>query len=760
MTKKAQHLTGCEVCPLNDCIRVPGEGPEKATLVIVGEAPGAVEVKMKRPFVGPSGHLLDTVLQQAGLRRESAYITNAVCCTTLPPSTPKSKAVSCCSSRLIEEVRSKSPVVVLVLGKIAAKSLLGINKSIEELRGTVRWVDHLGAHVVVTYHPAYVLRNPRLHRDLLADVTKAKSLLESPERVSVKPTIQYFAVGSLQELAVFLNENDPPAAAVDVEVDSSGNVLCLGISTEEGKALVIPGDVLYCASSAVGKWLSRRKVIGHNTKFDLKVLRSAGITGIEVNGDTMLQAYVLNPLLGGHGLKQLVREHLDYYDDYSAEVDPYYKAMEKCPREVLYRYNAHDAAFTLMLYNKLSRQLDDLDRKVLDTLLYPASNALLDMECLGIAVDTEYLRQLDGILERELEELERELCEVAGVEFNPRSPKQLLDVMYKKLKLPVPARLSTDKKALDLLSRVCDHPFIELLRKYRERHKFHSTYVRALLSAVSPDGRVRTTFNLHTTVTGRLSSSNPVNLQNQPKTPEARNIFVATPGYMLIEADLKNAEVRGWAWYSRDENLRRAIVESGVDIHRATASLMWSLKPEEVTDAQRTYGKRLTFGTLYGMDAATLASDLGVSVQEAVELQNRFFAAYPRGREWIVEQQKRVRKEGVFVTPFGRKLRFTHNPNDPSEIDRTAVNYPIQSLCSDIALSGLIRLHEKIKRGELGDTRLLVTVHDSVLLETREPVEEMARTVKEIMEVDVLDGWIPFEAEVKIGEKWGSLEEC
>lgn len=762
---KVRRPTGCEACPLNGCIKVPGEGPEKAPLVIVGEAPGVVELRMKRPFVGPTGQLLNTVLQQAGLKRKDIFITNAVICMPLPPVIPKAREINCCKERLLNEVRSRSPQVILALGRIAMKALLGINKSIKEERGTVRWADHLGAHVVLAYHPAHILRNPRLHRDLLADVAKAKSLAEhaSTGAVSVTQptTIEHTIIDDGNALLHYMNTTrSHPVVALDTETASDGKLLCVGLSVEEGKAVVVTERALQGTSSALGDWLAKKVCVGHNLKHDIKVLRAHGIWGVSTGGDTMLEAYVLNPLLGGHGLKQLVREYLDYYEDYSAEVEPYYKEMENCPRELLYRYNAVDAALTLMLHRALACRLDGDDMRVLKQLLYPASDALADIEQLGVMVDLAYLNELDAALAEELKQIVSELHRVAGVEFNPNSPKQLLDVMYKRLGLPVPARLSTDKKALGILVQVCDHPFPPLLLKYRERHKFHSTYVKGLLRAVHPDGRVRTTFNLHTTVTGRLSSSNPTNLQNQPKTPEARNAFVATPGYTLVEADLKNAEVRGWAWYSRDEDLRRAIVESGVDVHRATACLMWGLKPEEVTEEQRTYGKRLTFGTLYGMDAKTLASDLGISVPEAVELQNRFFAAYPRGREWIVEQQQQVREKGVFVTPFGRKLRFTHNPNDPSEIDRTAINYPIQSLCSDIALSALIRLRRKIKNGELGDTRLLLTVHDSILLETQEnPVEEVAREVKKEVEQDVLDGWMPFEADVKVGKRWGELKE-
>lgn len=681
MGKTKKKPAGCESCSLNGRIKVYGEGPDKAPLVIVGEGAGQQELILKRPFVGPSGSLLTAALNSAGIKREDVYITNAVLCMTTPPRTPKASEVECCRNRLLEEIKSRSPKVIIALGKIATKALLGIYKPISDIRGSLRQATHLNAYVIPTYHPAAILRNPRLHRDFVADINKAKHLLSNPETVMSNITVNYKVIESPADAEQFLDDTDKyPVVALDVETGSRGELLCVGFSLADCEAVVVPADIFNSLAENFDCWLSKKLCVGHNLKFDLRVLRGNGVYLPTTGGDTMLQSYVLNPLVGGHGLKQLVREVLDYYDDYSEEVADYYRTMELCPKDVLYRYNAHDAALTLLIYKKHLEMLDDTDNALLHNILYPASDALLDMEDTGVAVDIEYLNKLRDELGTEIGNLVMEMQKIAGVNFNPRAQKQLLDVLYNKLELPIPGRLSTDKKAIALLEKVCDHPIISLLQKYRDRYKFYSTYVLSLLEAADSDGRVRTTFNLHTTATGRLSSSRPLNLQNIPRTPEARNIFIATPGYTLVEADLAQAEVRGWAWYSRDEALKKAIIESGVDVHTATACLMFGLKPEEVTKEQRTYGKRLTFGTLYGMDAKTLAADLGVSIQYAQELQTLFFKAYKRGRQWIAEQQARVRRDGMFITPFGRKLRFAYNPNDPSEINRTAVNYPIQCL--------------------------------------------------------------------------------
>lgn len=758
--KQKTPETGCAACPLAGHTRVPGEGPEDARLVIVGEAPGAAEIRERRPFVGPSGKVLDSVLRQAGVNREDVYITNAILCMENPPRSARAKEVFCCRERLIAEVCGRRPKVILALGKVAVKALLGINQPMKELRGAVRWANHLEAHVVPTYHPAHILRSPRLHRDLFADVAKAKSLLTAPPAKVASCDISYVVASGVRDVVGFLRKAErAPAVALDTETASDGALLCLGLSAEPGKALVIPQDVFVQVRGLLKAWLPRLVCVGQGLKHDIKVLRSHGVPGIATGGDTMLQAYVINPLVGGHGLKQLVREHLDYYEDYSAPIEPFYKHMEDCPRSALYEYNAKDAALTLVLYHTLEKKLDENHRRVLEQLLYPASDALADMEYTGVLVDRDYLHELEGRLAEEIEILIAEMQKLVGRSFNPNSPKQLAEVMYDGLGLPIPVRRSTDKDALDVLHRVHPHPFVEKLVEYRSRHKFLTTYVRKLLAASSgPDGRVRTTFNLHTTATGRLSSSSPLNLQNIPRTGEARNAFIATPGYTLVEGDLEQAEVRCWAWYSRDEALRRAIVDSGADVHTTMASAAWRIPPENVTPELRQKGKRLVFGTMYGMDAGTVASQLDISLAEAQELQQSLFQAYPQGRRWMQERRAQVLAgNDVFTTPFGRKLYLAGG--EVGERIRQSINYPIQSLASDLTLAALIRLHRGIKRGKFGNTRLLLTVHDSILLETAENAVEVAYAVKEEMEREVLDGWMPFTAETKTGEKWGSLQK-
>lgn len=752
----------CATCPLNDeGTRVHGEGLEKARVVIVGEAPGTTELRLKRPFVGRSGQLLDEMLRQAGMRRSDVYITNAVLCMPLSPRTPKPHEIRCCRQRLIEEVKARSPKVIVALGKIAVKSLLNLNTSMADERGAVHRSPELNAPVLVTYHPAAVLRNVRLYRDLLGDMKKIPDLLGGVSYAANQP-IRYFMVRERADLIRLVqNTAHLTDMAYDVETDSAGRLLCLGVSLNEYEAHVIVEDALE-QTNLLSMWMNSKRLIGHNTKFDRQALWRHGVRGdLKTGGDTMLMSYLLDPFVGQHGLKHLVREHLSFYEDYSAFVgSAEKKRMEDVPKEALYRYNAYDAALTFLLYRKLNAQIqaDAGYTAALNHLMYPGFDALADMEYLGIQVDVPYLNTLNAQLLEERAQLKEQMKEMVNKEFNPNSTPQLVQVLYKDLELPIPTRLSTDKKALDLLERFTHHPFLKMLRDYRSKSKFHSTYVKGLLAAKDAVDRVHTTFNMHVTATGRLSSSHPVNLQNIPRESEARNIFIASPGYTLIEGDLVQAEVRGWALLSGDENLRKAIL-SGMDMHSFTASLMFGVPAESVTKDQRTKAKRVTFGVLYGMTAETLASDLNISLNEAAQLQKNLFAKYSQGHAWIKEIQTRLREELEYRTIFGRKLRFIVTPDNVSEAMRQMVNYPIQNLASDITLSALVRIHKKIKAGLLGDTRLLLTVHDSILAETREDTDEVARIIQSEMEAPVANGRIPFAADIKIGTAWGKMQK-
>ncbi|WP_026487659.1 DNA polymerase [Caldanaerobius polysaccharolyticus] len=747
----------CDSCGLREFPFVPGYGPDTAEVVIVGEAPGDTEVMQGKPFVGKAGQLLSKVLEEAEIDRTQCYITNSCLCRPIPHRAPKAAEIKACRERLIGEVKERLPKVVIALGNAAVYALIG-RANISDVHGTMNWCADVNAYVVPTYHPAAVLRSPSLYVDLIRDVKRAASLLTEKKYVTVSPDVEYVTLHTYDHILELVERlKSVSEVAIDVETASNSKLLCIGLSWKCNTAVVVTQEALADPRTVplLDEALKDKKLIGHNLKYDIQVLWRNGFTTPHVGADTMLMHYTLDERPGEHKLKPLVRRYLNL-GDYDAPIKEYYSHMEDCPPNELWKYNAYDAASTLALQKVLEQELDSDATWLLHNMLYPAANVLARVEYTGVLVDRQYLQETATKLKAETQALEQEMFQLAGREFNPRSPKQLVQLLYYDLKLPIPnGKYSTDEESLMAVQEF--HPLPAKILEYRGKVKMLRTYVDALLEAADEDGRVRTTFNLHGTVTGRLSSSNPINLQNIPKTPEARNSFIATPGYTLVEGDLSQAEVRVLAWYCKDPNLIKALSEGG-DMHIRTASIMFRKKPEEVTPEMRQAAKRITFGLIYGKTVESLARDLGISVTEAQELYDRFFAAFPRVKEWIHAQQQLVLATGVTTTPFRRKRHFDLiTGENRSEVMRQAVNTPIQSTASDITLSAIIRIGHQLQNNP--NTRMLLTVHDSILLETKEDPVEVARWLKQEMVGHVLDGTIPFDAEVKIGQRWGSLEE-
>jgi len=647
---------------------------------------------------------------------------------------------------------------VVALGNAANQALLGRGNSLGDTHGTINWSDRLNCHVMATYHPAAVLRSPGYYIDLVNDMRRAVNFLSEGVAKASTSAVEYVTLHNYdQVLELYERLQSLSTVVLDVETASTGELLCVGIGWRSDKVVVVTKSALNDprVPKILNEALKDKNIIGHNLKYDIKRLWAAGMPDVRVGDDTMLMHYTLDERPGEHKLKPLVMRYLNV-PDYDKAIQPYYKKMETCPEPLMWKYNACDVGYTHALHSVLARELGGDERFVLYNLLYPAANVLARMEYLGVMIDRQYLTDKHCELQDKADTLEQKMFTLVGKEFNPRSPKQLLQILYNDLGLPIPGgRMSTDEAALTML--VDFHPLCNKVLEYRKTLKLLRTYVDALLEAADSNDRVHTNFNLHGTVTGRLSSSDPVNLQNIPKDGGIRRAFIATPGYTMIEGDLSQAEVRVLAWFCKDPNLISALA-SGGDMHVRTASIMFRKRPEEVTPQMRQAAKRLTFGIIYGMSPESLAAEIGVTHTEAVELQDLFFGAFPRVKEWIRYQQQSVCTLGYVDTPFNRKRRFEFiTPENKAEILRQAVNAPIQSTASDITLSALIRIGQRL--GNSDGTRLLLTVHDSILLETREDPVEVAHWVKSEMVSDVLDNTVPFDADVKIGQNWGELKE-
>lgn len=753
----------CATCPYNSCTYVKGSG-KAGGIMLVGEAPGPEELKVRVPFIGKSGKLLTKVLKEVGIDRDNVWITNTVKCMCDPMETPKAKTIKLCAQYLWEEIKQVNPQLIVTLGRVPASALTKV-KALGRERGSLHYTP-TGIPIVVTYHPAYILRNPVAIRELRKDLQFASDYTKQRAEITYQP-IQWQRVRP-EDTSALITKYQPEhysAVAYDVETFSRDNtLLCLGLSFEEGKAHVLDPNSVSWYATQLTQLFKNKDCIAHNKAFDYNVLRKYGVV-MGKTVDTMLQSYILNGTVSAevksiHGLKRLVREELRIFDDYTKDIDPYYPTeLHKAPLEVLYNYNAHDAGYTYLLHQAHSAKLTEQNNTYLEEILYPALEVVTEMENNGIKVDVPLLQEMQQELTEETNYLQRRARWLTGVDINLKSSGQMLWLLYEKLQLPVPmlskkGTLTASREAINiLLDFYPNHPILNLLLAYRDKEKMLGTFVKRFLLDRDAQDRIHCNFNLNATATGRMSASNP-NLQ-QVSRGSLRNAFIATPNYKLINGDMAQAEIYGWAYLSGDQVLID-ILRSGMDMHKSTASLMFNLKLEDVTKSQRTAAKCLSFGSVYGMSALRLARILKCNVIEAEELQEQFFRAYPQATAWLKETPQQIKNNnGIYTTIFGKELRFDIEGSF-EEMKKKMTNYPVQNLANEVTMQAAVKFNELIKAGKLGDTRILLMVHDSIVPETREDVKAVGEELRKCMEYEYIPGF-PLRADVECGPSWGTL---
>ena len=388
---------------------------------------------------------------------------------------------------------------------------------------------------------------------------------------------------------------------------------------------------------------------------------------------------------------------------------------------------------------------------------------LTGMERTGVLIDRDKLAQQSKELSERIDEVKAKIEEIAGGAFNPASPKQLAQVLFEKLQLPVKKKTasgtpSTDEEVLSELA--LDYPLPKLILEFRALSKLKSTYTDKLPQmADAADGRVHTTFGQATAVTGRLASSEP-NLQNIPvRTAEGRRVreaFVAKPGCKLISADYSQIELRIMAHISQDEGLLKAFRE-GKDIHRATAAEVFGTQPENVTPEQRRMAKVINFGLIYGMSAFGLAQNLGIERRMASHYIEEYFARYPGVARYMQQTRSAAHAQGYVQTAFGRRLWLpdilSSRPAVRAGAERAAINAPMQGTAADLIKRAMVSLDRWLKEQNL-KSRLILQVHDELILEVPEDeVELVKQNVAGIMQ-SAASLSVPLLAEVGVADNW------
>ena len=572
--------------------------------------------------------------------------------------------------------------------------------------------------------------------------------------------------------------------AIDTETDSlntvSANLVGISLSVKEGEGCYIPLKHEYegcptqidleLAVSIIGSSIekNKHKAVGQNLKFDIPILARHGITLDTFHADTMLMSYVLNSTATRHGMDKLAEFYLNYttvkYKEVTGTASKQinFSAVEI---EVASNYAAEDADITLRLFNKLEDLLKDkpTQLKLLNDIEYPLVHVLSKIEQNGAKIDKDKLAEHSKELSEKIADLSAQAFVISGEEFNLDSPKQLLEILYEKLKLPILKKTpkgqpSTNEETLQRLSEEYELPGIIL--QYRTLAKLKSTYTDSLIKIENPlTKRIHTSYQQAVTSTGRLSSTEP-NLQNIPiRTAEGRRIreaFVPEKGNVLISADYSQIELRIMAHLSKDKNLTHAF-NNNLDIHSATAAEVFGVNLEDVTQDQRRSAKAINFGLMYGMSAFGLTRQLDIPRAEAQKYLDTYFERYTGVKDYIANTKAQAKEDMFVETIMGRRLYLNEinagNGLRRQAAERAAINAPLQGSAADIIKKAMIDIQDFLEK-EMPKVKVIMQVHDELIFEApKENAEEVLSKMKAMMEKAVkLD--IPLIADAAIGTNW------
>ena len=612
----------------------------------------------------------------------------------------------------------------------------------------------------------------------------------------------YGAITGTKELSAYIDEilaQENPVFAFDTETDSldtsSANLLGFSISCKKGSGRYVPltngGGDLFSEPTGLSKkealeqvrrifYNSKCTIVLHNAKFDLKVLDAQGFVKIEDwigdrkdvarIADTMIASWLLESDRNGktsYSLEYLAENLLHLKGTEFEEIVPKNGSFADVPLETAAAYSSEDSDFTLQLWNLFEQKLKaenlyglffDMEMQVLPI--------LAQMEREGIHIDSNYLGDYSIELKKQIENLEKEIHELAGHEFNVASPKQLGTVLFEEKKLPTGKKTrtgySTDTSVLEELSEI--DPLPKKVLEYRAKAKLLSTYVETLPKQADSDGRVHTSFMQTGTATGRLSSKDP-NLQNIPvRSEEGRRIrtaFTAEKGKVLISADYAQIELVVLAHLSGDKNLCSAF-ENEVDVHKSTASLIYGVPMESVTAEMRRNAKTLNFGLMYGMGAFSLAKDLGIGRGQAKEFIDNYFAVYAGVKEFFDENVRHAEENGFIKTICGRKRKIqainSNNKMEKEAAVRIAKNSPIQGSAADIVKKAMIDVARSLKESGNG-AKLLLQVHDELIFECPDDEKSVSDAIALIR--DKMEGAVklnvPLRVSIECDKNWGKF---
>jgi DNA polymerase-1 len=735
------------------------------------------------PFGGPSGKVLDHLLNKYGRNRQGIITTNVVSCET-DEATPA--AIKCCKPRLDEEIKNAE---LIIAGGAEAVNALTSYRAVYRARGFAisrTTGDGKKQRVIATNNPAAVMRNSDAYPDVVKDFRRAFD----PPPPPVFPTVEIIdeADTARSVLRRWLDADFDSPIASDLEWAGS-RIECCGFSRDGRKSVVFGSSGLIPRENQelIKRFYERDdlRFIWHNGKDDTKILHLNGIKG-EVHEDTFFMSFALDERPGYHTLEYLLSDIFGW-PDYEPKSVKHFKTKGEFDKSVplnrakyeLYKYNGWDAAGTLQLYTHFLPLLEadgvvDLYRRLLE-----AGERFRKVELTGFHYDIEEACNLN---EREviprLWALESELRRISGHSLlNPKSHTQLRAIYYQDFRLKHRLRDSGKKKLATSTGKEVREEiegdrfdcaagkrsqlkeFAGYHGRYSRIQRVGSNYLEGLIRRVQEDGKLYCRFNLGGTATGRTSSTDP-NFQNITREgvegiPGIRNLFLPPEGYHVISADYSQAELRTCAKLSGDDNLLSIYRDSSRSLHRERAAAFYG---EHYTKEQYVKSKNINFGVTYGQSAKAFAQMYHMPEREAQAYIDSWWREFPRLKEWTRETARRGLKEGYVQSPFGHKRRF-HLITDENigDLQREAVNFLPQNIAAWLTITSIVRL---VDLGVL----VVATVHDSIVaVAPAYEANNVAFAMKDIMERTAIEelGWtdIPFLVDISVGNSWGTIED-
>lgn len=768
-------LANCEGCPLEKRDCAPTHGPDNASVVLVSRSPGRYDAMARKPFAGMSGLVVDHLLQENGVNRDSIKTTNVVLCETDDP--PKD-AIRRCKPRLDSDLLSADTIIAA--GAEAAREIA--KTTLSKGRGLVheRIATENGRikqqRVVITNNPAAVIRDSDNYPNLVNDFRLA---LNPPPPVTL-PTVTV-CDNRRSILAALKQISQADFVASDLE-GHRPHIEVAGFAVRESEAYVITRKGIEACWDELKALYEkpRHRWLWHNGIYDVKLLKDNNIAG-RVDEDTFAMSYVLDERPGTHSLGYLLRLHLGW-PNYEPESVEKYKETGVLPEDPfeLYDYNGKDTGGTLQLFDTLNNPVTE---EGLNDLYYkqyiPFFNALTDIERRGFIYDVERAADLnEEVVIPLLRQLTGELASIAGLElYNPMSTKQTRAVVYGRWQLKHKLRDTGKKKRQtgfdkDVRREIREGRFTSSPRarskliefatvydRFRTVETQRGTFIEGLIKRTKPGGRLYCEFNPCGTVTGRTSSRNP-NFQNITReakdvVPGIRELFLPSPGNVIVSADYSQAELRCIAKFSQCKGMLDIYRDSSRSLHKETAAKFYG---PNYTKEEYVKSKNINFGVCYLQGAESFAQMYTMPVDEARAYIDYWFQMFPEVTQWIEEVKERIEKDNVLVSPFGSKRRFhLITPDNVKELHREGVNFVPQNTAGHLTIAAIIELWK------LG-IPIISTVHDSIIADVPEDEAlEVAKVMKDAMESMAAErlGWddLPFKVDVSIGESWGAVEE-